>query len=82
MKTLTVRTTIAPDGTIDLHVPTDLPPGEADLVIVVQPVTPDQSEPPYPSDHGVWKGLFPDVDIDKDLREMNSLWEKSLEQPE
>ena len=82
MKTLITRTTIAPDGTIDLHVPSDLPPGEAEVVIVVQPVPSAYSGPPYPSDRGVWKGLFLDVDIDADLQEMNRLWEKSMEQPE
>ena len=38
MKTLNVQTTIGPDGTIDLHIRSDLPPGEADIVVVVQPV--------------------------------------------
>ena len=38
MKAIAVRTTIALDGTIDLRVPSDLPPGEAEVVIVVQPV--------------------------------------------
>ncbi|HEY3965832.1 MAG TPA: hypothetical protein VGM05_14835 [Planctomycetaceae bacterium] len=37
MKTLTMRTTIAADGTIDLHIPCDLPPGDAEVVIIVQP---------------------------------------------
>jgi hypothetical protein len=85
MKALTLRTTIALDGTIDLHVPSDLPPGEAEVVIVVQPVTsaaPAHPGPPYPSDHGVWQGLLPDVDLDADLQEMKRLWEQSMEPPE
>jgi hypothetical protein len=66
MKALTLRTTIAADGMIDLHVPSDLPPGEADVVIVVQPATPAISNggrPPYRSDHGVRQGKLPDVDV-------------------
>jgi hypothetical protein len=85
MKTLTVRTTIASDGTIDLHIPSDLPPGEAEVVLVIQhsaSPTPIHRGPPYPSDHAVWKGKLPDVDIDADLKEMNALWEKSLDLPE
>lgn len=39
MKALSLRTTIAADGTIDLRLPSDLPPGEAEVVIVVQPTT-------------------------------------------
>jgi hypothetical protein len=85
MKALSVRTTIAPDGTIDLHVPSDLPPGEAEVVIVVQPLAITahvHSGPPFPSDHGVWKGRLPDTDIDADLQEMNRLWEEGMEHRE
>jgi hypothetical protein len=85
MKTLTLRTTIASDGVIDLHIPSDMPPGEAEVVVVVQPVSSAVSvhrELPYPSDHGVWQGRLPDVDIDADLKEMNALWQKSMELPE
>jgi hypothetical protein len=49
MKTLNLRTTIGPDGTIDLHVASDLPPGEADFVLVVQPVASAFPGPPFPS---------------------------------
>ncbi|HJT32550.1 MAG TPA: hypothetical protein VJ783_10945 [Pirellulales bacterium] len=84
MKALTSRTTIGPDGTIDVHLPTGLPPGEAEVVVVVQPVTAasTRAAPPYASDHGIWKGKLPDDDIDADLREMNALWEKGMELPE
>ncbi len=85
MKTISLRTTIAPDGTIDLHVQSDLPPGEAEMVLVVQPTAataPVPPGPPYPSDHGVWQGKLPDVDIDADLQEMNRVWEYNMELPE
>jgi hypothetical protein len=84
MKTLTLRTTISSDGTIHLQVPSDLPPGEAEVVLVVQPVvsTALNEGPPYRSDRAVWQGKLPDVDIDADLREMNRLWERSMELPE
>lgn len=81
MKTLTIRTNIAADGTIDLHFPSYLPPDEADVVVVVQPVTVStpRHKPPFPSDHGVWQGKLPDVDIEADLKAMNRLWESSME---
>ena len=37
MKTMTVDAQIAPDGTLRLELPTGLPPGPADVVVVVQP---------------------------------------------
>jgi hypothetical protein len=85
MKALTLRTVIAADGSIDLHIASDLPAGEAEVVVVVQPTAaaaPIHRQPPYPSDHGVWQGKLPDVDIDAVSQEMNRLWEKSIELPE
>ncbi len=81
MKTLNLRTTIGPDGTIDLHIPSDLPPGEADIVLVVNPVAGPLPGPPFPSDEGVWAGMVADTDIEADLMEMNQLWERSMELP-
>lgn len=82
MKSMTLRTKIAADGTIDLHVSSDLPPGDAEVVVVVQPVTvtTPRHGPPFPSDHGVWQGKLPDVEIEADLNAMNRLGESSMEQ--
>lgn len=38
MKPLTLRAKVAADGTIDLHVPCNLPPGETEVLVTVQPV--------------------------------------------
>jgi len=38
MRTLTLRTRVSTDGTIDLHLPCDLPPGDTEVLVVVQPV--------------------------------------------
>ncbi len=37
MQTLTTQTTIDTDGTINIRVPSGLPPGPAEVVIVIQP---------------------------------------------
>jgi hypothetical protein len=42
MKTMTIRTTIGPDGAIDLHIPSNLPPGPATVQVTIQPI-PTQS---------------------------------------
>ncbi len=82
MQTLTTQTTIDTDGTINIRVPSSLPPGPAEVVVVVQPLlstTSNDRKSPYPSDRGVWQGKLPDTDLDADLREMNQLWHASLE---
>ncbi len=40
MITMTVQTEITADGKLRLELPIDLPPGAADVVVVVQPTTP------------------------------------------
>ena len=37
MKTMTLQTEITADGKLRLEIPMDLPPGGADVVVVVQP---------------------------------------------
>jgi hypothetical protein len=82
MKALTVQTKIAVDGWLHLHIPCDLPPGDTEVIVVVQTSTSARSDPPYASDHGVWAGKLPDIDLDADLAEMSRQWEKSLEFPQ
>jgi len=82
MKALTLQAKIAADGYLHLHIPCNLPPGDAEVVVVVQPLVKASLSPPFPSDEGVWVGKVPDIDIDADLKEMNLLWEKSMDLPE
>ena len=73
MKTLNLRTTIGEDGTIDLHIHSDLPLGEAEVVVVVRPVASAFPGPPFPSDEGVWAGLVRGTDIETDPKEVNQV---------
>ena len=82
MKALTLQAKIAADGCLHLNVPCNLPPGDAEVVVVVQPLPSPRQSPPYPSDEGVWAGKVPDIDIEADVKEMNQIWEKSMELPE
>jgi hypothetical protein len=81
MKTMTLQTKIGADGCLHLHIPCELPPGDAEVVVVVQALPAARSGLPYPSDHGVWAGKLPDMDIDSDLKEMNRQWEAGMELP-
>jgi hypothetical protein len=38
MKTMTLQTTIGPNGTIHLDIPSDLPPGPAEVQLTIQPI--------------------------------------------
>lgn len=75
MKTLTLETEIAPDGSLHLDIPAGLPPGKAEVVIVVQPLP--QIQPPYLSLAEVWQDFFPpDFDLDRALHDIRHEWEE------
>ena len=66
MKTLHLRTTIGPDGTIGLHVPGDLPPEETDVVLRLHEFKPSKTT--------VEKG-----DIEKVVGEFGAFLEKAVD---
>ncbi len=81
MKTLTLETEIGLDGSLHLDIPSDLPPGKAEVVIVIQPLP--QSQPPYPSLEGLWQDFFPqDFDLDQALLRIRHDWEQEWQEPE
>ena len=45
MKTVTLQATIAPNGTIHLDIPSDLPPGPAEVTVTIQPTAEDALSP-------------------------------------
>ena len=54
MKTITMQTQIATDGKVRIELSTDLPPGPAEVVIILQP-----SEPSPASTAASLSGRFP-----------------------
>jgi hypothetical protein len=46
MKTMTLQATIGPNGTIHLDIPSDLPPGPAEVKVTIQPIPPKSYSPP------------------------------------
>ena len=74
MKTMTLELEIAADGSLRLDVPFGLPPGRAEVVLVVQPLP--QPQPPFASLAGAWQSYFPaDFDSMAALREIRQEWE-------
>ena len=75
MRTLTLETEVQPDGLLRFDVPTNLPPGKVDIVLVIQPQT--AAQPPYPSLEDRWRELVPsDFDLDGFLHEIRHAWEE------
>jgi hypothetical protein len=70
MKTITTQGEIASDGKLLLELPTGLPPGPAEVVIVVQPtpVGPAASRPSLMGKYA--KFARPDVDAVAEVREI------------
>jgi hypothetical protein len=70
MKTMTAQTVIAPDGKLRLELATDLPPGPADVVVIVEP---KPSDPPgsFPSLKGKLAGKMPaNLDVVEETRQI------------
>ena len=82
MTTITTHAQVTKDGLLRLEIPCNLPPGQVEVALVVQPIDTETtmgSNLPYRSLHGIWAGKLPDVDVDADLKGLNQKWEKSLE---
>jgi len=78
MKTLEFQVEVGQDGKLRVELPTDLPPGPVEGVIVIQPAERKQT-PPYDRLKGALAGQLPDIDIEADLREISTEWKRDLE---
>jgi hypothetical protein len=91
MTTLTVRSNVGPDGTLRLEVPSGLPPGPVEVIVVVQPAAPSEEESNSdrlavehePRIHRARSGLFLNrgsggVVVDAVTEEMESAWKTKL----
>lgn len=77
MKTLTADVEVGTDGVLRLEIPTDLPAGPADVVLVVQPKIPKSATGSARS--GVFVGRSVEgIDVDAALEQMNSHWRAKL----
>lgn len=84
MTAIKVRAAIDADGTLRLAVPVDLPAGNAEVFVVVQPDPVVSSDVRPDGEERARSGLFvgrrpnPDVDIDAVRREINDAWKARL----
>ncbi len=84
MQTLTTQTTIDTDGTINIRVPSSLPPGPAEVVIVIQPGQPLPVRSSRSALAGMFAGQQPsDFDALTDVRDIrHRATKEALELPE
>lgn len=83
MTTMKVSAEIAEDGTLRLEVPTGLPAGRAEVLVVVQPEPHGKSGSAPANGRAVRSGLFAGksvsaIDVDATLDEMNQVWRSKL----
>ena len=91
MTTLTIRSKVGTDGMLRMEVPSGLPPGPIEVVVVVQPATPLENESSTdglgtehePRSHCARSGLFLNrdlngVDVEAVTGEMESAWKTKL----
>jgi hypothetical protein len=85
MTTMTLQAEIGPDGKLRLELPCNLPPGPAEVVVVVQPtanppVPAGPATPPFRARSGLFVGKAQSGGaIDAALAEMNALWQTKLQ---
>jgi hypothetical protein len=83
MTTMKVSAEIAEDGTLRLEVPTGLPAGRAEVLVVVQPEANGKAGSATANGRAVRSGLFAGksvsaIDVDATLDEMNQVWRSKL----
>ena len=81
MTTLQVRGEIDPDGTLRLAVPMNLPPGPAEVLIVVQPDAGPSPRPPASARSGLFTRTPESdaLDVDAVRRQINAGWQTRLD---
>lgn len=78
--TMTLRTEPSSDRTLHIPLPSNMPPGPLEVVVVIAPFQPVA---PAPDIVGRWQAYFPpDFDIDGALHEIRREWEEEWTRPE
>lgn len=76
METIRLTTDIAEDGSVHIDAQTSLPPGRAEVVVVVNPTPPAEGTldwaDAYGLDHELWKG----VDAQEYVNRLRDEWER------
>ena len=76
METLRTKTVIGPDGKVRLEVPSSLPPGPADVVLVIAPATHTSSDVHWRDFYGLGKEIWDGEDAQEYVNRLRDEWER------
>jgi hypothetical protein len=76
MEAIHLTTTIAADGTLHIDAPSHLPPGPAEVVVVVSPVSTRDQLVDWIDAYGLGKEIWEGVDAQAYVNELRDEWER------
>jgi hypothetical protein len=74
MVTLNLRTMIDADGKMRLEIPCSLPPGPADVVVVIRPAQAVLQEPRWIDYYGLGKEMWNNEDAQEYINRLRDEW--------
>ena len=74
METLNLHTMIDADGKLRLEIPCSLPPGPADVVVVIRPAQPALQEPRRLDCYGLGKEIWNNEDAQEYINSLRDEW--------
>lgn len=76
METIRLTTEIHEDGSVHIDAHTGLPPGQAEVVVVVNPRPPAEEVPDWADAYGVDRELWAGVDAQKYVNRLRDEWDR------
>ena len=76
METLRTKTVIGPDGKVKIEVPSNLPPGPADVVLVVSPAAEAPATAHWRDLRGLGSEIWEGEDAQEYVNRLRDEWER------
>lgn len=76
MKTVHLQTVIGADGKLHLELPSDLPPGPVEVVVVIAPTTPEEGKHSWRDFLGIGKEIWAGEDAQEYVNRLRAEWDR------
>ena len=76
METLRTKTVIGPDGKVKIEVPSNLPPGPADAIVVISPAAETPATAHWRDLHGLGSEIWEGEDAQEYVNRLRYEWER------